>query len=423
MQAARPSADSRSGLFYGYIIVIAIFFTMVFAFGTNFAFGVFLVPVQTEFGWTRAMTSGAFSLCMIMQGLMGIVMGWMTDRFGPRLVMTISGIILGVGYLLMSRVSNLWQLYFYYGVVIGIGMSSGYVTLLSTTARWFNKRRNLMTGLVLIGMSVGTLIAPPVSERMISALDWRTSYLYTAMAVFVVVTLAAQFLKRDPSAVKQVPDGRKSEDQSAAGVNSRGFTLKEALRRNQFWLFVGAEVCFGFILFSIMVHIIPHALSITGSEARAAIVLSAIGGASIIGRIILGNAADRFGNKKLFMLGFVLLAIVLLLLALGGEEWMLFALATIFGLVYVAIETSESPMTAWLFGLKAHGLVFGVISLGFTVGASIGPWMTGYIFDVTGKYQLAFYILAALGIVGLVFTAFLRSLVGSRSKREVTRTP
>lgn len=138
---------------------------MVFAFGTNFAFGVFFVPVQTEFHWTSAVTAGAFSLCMIVQGLMGIVMGGLTDRFGPRLVMVTSAILLGIGYLLMSQVSSIWQLYIYYGLIIGVGMSSGSATLLSTVARWFNVRRNLMTGIVLVGMSIGTLAAPPVSER------------------------------------------------------------------------------------------------------------------------------------------------------------------------------------------------------------------------------------------------------------------
>ena len=163
MQDGGNTSTFKYGFYYGYIIVIAIFITMVFAFGSNFAFGVFFKPVQDEFNLTRAMTAGAFSLCMIVQGIIGTVMGCLTDRFGPRLVMTASGILLGIGYLLMAQVNSLWQLYVFYGVIIGIGMSSGYVTLLSTTARWFNKRRNLMTGIVLIGMSIGTLLAPPIS--------------------------------------------------------------------------------------------------------------------------------------------------------------------------------------------------------------------------------------------------------------------
>ena len=154
MRNREISSATGLRLYYGYIIVIAIFITMVFAFGSRQAFGVFFIPVQTEFSWTRAMTSGAFSLCMIMEGLLGIVAGGLTDRFGPRLVMTASGILLGIGYVLMSQISSLWQLYLYYGVIVGVGMSSSYVTLVSTTARWFSPRRSLMTALVLIGMSL-----------------------------------------------------------------------------------------------------------------------------------------------------------------------------------------------------------------------------------------------------------------------------
>jgi MFS family permease len=416
MQEVKMPAKPKARFFYGYIVVIAIFFIMVFAFGTNFAFGVFFKPVQNEFGWTSAMTAAAFSLAMIVQGIMGIVMGSFTDRFGPRLVMTVSGLLLGIGYLLMSQINDLWQLYVYYGLIIGIGMSSGYVTLLSTVARWFNIRRNLMTGAVLIGMSIGTLVAPPVSDRLIQVYDWRTSYRITAVAVFIVVVLAAQFLKRDPSTTRQVSDGRKSELPTEINIDSRGFTLKEAVRKSQFWLFVGAEMCFGFILFSILVHIVPHAIALKIPDSGAAIVLSAIGGASIIGRIVLGNAADRVGNKKIFISGFIMLAIVLFFLALAEEGWLLYLLAAIFGFIYVGIETSESPMTAWLFGLKSHGLVFGVVSLFFTIGASLGPIMTGYIFDVTGQYRLAFFILAALGIFGLIFTVFLRSPARSENR-------
>jgi MFS family permease len=416
MQEIKTSAVSKPGFFYGYVVVIAIFLTMVVAFGTNFAFGVFFVPVQKEFGWTSAMTAGAFSLCMIVQGMMGIVMGGLTDRFGPRLVMVSSAILIGIGYYLMSGVNAIWQLYIYYGLIIGVGMSSGYVTLLSTVARWFNMRRNLMTGVVLVGMSIGTLAAPPISERLIAIFDWRQAYIYTAIAAFVVVFVAALFLKRDPSTVGQVPDGKKIELAADPNINSKGFSLREAAKRKQFWLFVGAEFCFGVLLFSIMVHLVPHAISLGILSDRASITMVALGGAGILGRIILGSAADRIGNKRVFMLGFVILIVALIWLIWSGQEWMLYVFAAVFGFGFAGMETSESPTVAWLFGLKAHGLVFGVISLFFTIGASIGPLMTAYIFDATGKYHLAFIILAVVGAIGFVFTALLRSLVSNERK-------
>ena len=411
------SAKTRSGSgpFYGYIIVIALFITMVFAAGINFAFGVFFEPVRTEFGWTSAMTAGAFSLSMIIQGLMGIVMGGLTDRLGPRIVMTISAVILGIGYYLMSRIDTLWQLYLYYGVIIGVGTSSGYVTPLSTVARWFNVKRNLMTGIVLIGMSLGTLIAPIVSERLIASYDWRLAYVISAIALFVVVLLSAQFLKRDPSTFRQEPDGKAANNPIVSKLNSTGFSLKEAIVKRQFWLLAGAELCFGFILFSILIHVVPHASFLGISSVRASVVLAALGFFGIIGRIVLGNAADRIGNKRIYMVGFALLTVALLWLAFADEEWKLYVFSAIFGFSFAGMETSESPMAAWLFGLKAHGLVFGTLIVAFTVGASLGPLLTGYIFDLTGKYQLAFIILAVFGILGLSFTVQLKSLLMNRT--------
>ena len=164
--------------FYGYIVVVAAFFIMVLMFGIFDTFGVFFKPLLTDFGWTRAVTSGAFSLYWIIQGLLAIVVGRVNDRFGPRVVITFCGFIFGLGYLLMSQVSALWQLYLFYGVMIGTGMSGAFVPLTSTVARWFVKRRSMMTGIVVAGIGIGGLIAPPVANWLISIYDWRypTSY-------------------------------------------------------------------------------------------------------------------------------------------------------------------------------------------------------------------------------------------------------
>ncbi|MDP2917649.1 MAG: MFS transporter [Dehalococcoidia bacterium] len=166
-------ATKKSGLFYGYVIVVASFFIMIATYGTYFAFGVFFNPVLAEFGWTRVMTSGAFSLSMVVHGVLGIGSGVLTDKLGPKIVIAVSGLVLGLGYLLMSQVGNIWQLYLFYGVIVGIGMSAAWVSILSTVARWFVTRRNMVTGIVLTGTGVGALIAPPIASRLISAYDWH----------------------------------------------------------------------------------------------------------------------------------------------------------------------------------------------------------------------------------------------------------
>ena len=158
-QEDRQSSSAKPKLFYGYIVVVVAFFVMAVMWGTYNAFGVFFNPVLAEFGWTRAMTSGAFSLSLLVSGLSAILMGRLTDRIGPRWVVTLCGFLMGLGYLLISQVTAVWQLYLFYGVIIGIAMGGSWVPLMSTVARWFSARRSLMTGICLVGLGIGGSLA------------------------------------------------------------------------------------------------------------------------------------------------------------------------------------------------------------------------------------------------------------------------
>ena len=161
-----PKAEQR--FFYGYIIVAVSFFIMLVTFSFHISFGVFFKPLLTEFGWARAMTSGAFSVYMFLHGLLYIVTGRLNDKYGPRILTTACGIVLGLGYLLMSQISAIWQLYLFYGVIIAIGTSGLWVPLMSTVTRWFVKRRGLMTGITVAGIGTGTIIVPPLANWSIS---------------------------------------------------------------------------------------------------------------------------------------------------------------------------------------------------------------------------------------------------------------
>ena len=136
------NSDKNPRLFYGYIIVFAAFLIMAFTWGTILSYGVFFKPLSAEFGWTRAATSGAYSLVFLLNGALSILVGRLSDRFGPRIMITTCGLLLASGYLLMSQVSTIWQLYLFYGIV-GIGSSGSYVPAISAVTRWFVKRMTL----------------------------------------------------------------------------------------------------------------------------------------------------------------------------------------------------------------------------------------------------------------------------------------
>jgi MFS family permease len=407
-QGTNQPAKTRTRFFYGYILVIIAFFIMVVSWALYNSFGVFFKPLLNEFGWTSALTSGAFSLSMIIYGVLGIVVGVLTDRFGPRAVMTLCGLLLGVGYLLMSQVNSIWQLYIFYGVIIGIGMSGVWVPQLSTVARWFVKRRTLMTGIVIAGAGIGQLIGPPVISRLISAYDWRLSYIILGSVVLVSMVLASQFLRRDPAKMGLLAYGETEGEQQGSESVTKDFCLKEAASTNQFWLTFFLFFSYGYGTFAIIVHIVPHAIDLNIPDVSAANILATMGGVSILGNYVLGGLADRIGNRQIFIIGCIIIAATLFWLVSVGELWMLHLFAGVFGLAFGGMGTAESPIVARLFGLSSHGLIYGIVHLGFTAGAAAGPFVTGYIFDLTGSYQTAILVCAAFGVVGLILALILR---------------
>ena len=267
-----------------------------------------------------------------------------------------------------------------------------------------------MTGIVLAGTGMGALVGPPLASRLIYIYEWRTSYIIIGIIVLVIVVIAAQFLKRDPTQIGQLPYGedKSATQQLSSGVT--GFSLKEAVYTTQFWLFFGMLFCFGFIMFTVVVHIVPHATDIGVSATSAANVLATIGGLVIIGRVVMGGAGDRIGSRQVFIIGFILLSAAFFLLIPARTMLMLCLFAVVYGFAQGGMGSSESPMVANLFGLKAHGLIFGVVGIGFTLGGTISPFLAGYIFDVYGNYHIAFLVCAALGIVGLISTIVLKPI-------------
>jgi len=342
-------------------------------------------------------------------------MGRLNDRFGSRLVMTICGTFLAAGFLLMSQINTVWQLYLFYGVMIGIGMGGFYIPMVSTVARWFVKRRGMMTGIVVSGVSIGTLIAPPVANWLISAYDWRLSYIIIGATVSVVVLSAAQLLKRDPTQVGQLPHGVHTRATTSLEPVFQGFFLKEAVYTKQFWLVFGICFCAGFCAYAIVVHIAPHAIELGTTTTTAANILATVGGVSTAGRVVMGSAADRIGSKQALIIGFLLMAGALLGLVLTRETWTLYLFAAVYGFAHGSCDAPLSPLVAALFGLRSHGLILGVIGSGFAIGSAAGPLVAGYIFDATNSYQVAFLVCAVIATVGLILAAVLRPLPSPKS--------
>jgi len=398
----------RPRIFYGYILVGFAFLILLMMWGAYYSFGIFFKPLLAEFGWTRVMTSGAFSLSFILTGVLGVFTGRLTDRFGPRLVVAVCGFFLGLGYLLVSRIAAVWQLYFFYGVMVAMGMSAGVIPLQSTVARWFVKRRGMMTGFIVSGIGMGMLVMPPLANWLISTYGWRTSYMVIGISSLVLIISAAQFLRRDPTKMGLLPYGEGSQKEKVS-LPKAGFSLREALGTRQFWLLAVATLCYTVGEGTVLVHIVPHAIGLGIATAKAALILTVIGGISIGGRVIMGTAGDRLGNKWAWLICLALMSISLFWLLVAKGLWTFYLFAVIFGFGYGGLSVLLSPMVAEYFGLSSHGVIFGVvIMLGGTAGMAIGPVIAGHIFDVAESYQPAFLIYAVTTGIGLIISLFLR---------------
>lgn len=394
----------RSGLYYGHIIVAACFLIMTLAYGAQNTFGVFFKPMASEFGWTRAATSGPFALFMVVCGLLSIVSGKISDRFGPRIVVSTGAIVLGAGYLLMYTINHLWQLYLFYGVIVAAGTSAIYVPLVAMIARWFTKNRGAMSGIGIAGIGFGIGIMPPLASQMIEIWEWRLPWLILGGSVMVLIILLAGLLKREPDTevAQDLSNGRTDHT-----TLRKGLTYREALKTRQFWMIFTAWIFYGFFFQIGVVHIVPFGTDQGMTAVSAATVLSIIGIIGTVGRVALGFIGDRLGNRNTVFISYGIMGASYIGLSFIHSPGMLYSFAVIFGFLF-GIGILLIPMVAEYFGFRGLGLISGTIIFSNSLGGAIGPPVAGAIFDATGSYEIAFLACAVTGLAACIIIWLLK---------------
>ena len=405
----------RQPLFYGYTIILASFFIQAIVWGISNSFGVFFAPLISEFNWSRATISGAASICFLVHGLSSILMGNLNDRFGPRLIMSTCGIFLGLGYFLMTKINSAWQLYLFYGLVVGIGLGGIDVIPLSTVTRWFRKHRGLMSGIIKVGTGVGMLIMPFFITWLLKGYGWRSSFTVLAFIIMISVIFFAQFLVRDPVRKKQYIDNKTNPESGDLNKAEEGLTFSEAIRTKQLWTICAIYFIILLCVYTILIHIVQHAIDLGIPAAVAAGVLATVGGVSISGRFLMGGAGDKIGEKSALLICLLFLLTALSWLMIAKTLWMFYLFAIIYGFAHGGFFSLVSPLIAKQFGTRSHGLLYGIIIFSSTIGGAIGPFMAGYIFDLTRSYGTVFLILIVLCIIAIALTASLKPLLRDKS--------
>ena len=409
------SKVKNAPFFYGYTIVVAGFFIQAVVWGSSNSFGVFFDPLIKEFGWSRATISGAASLGFLVHGVFSIVLGNLNDRFGPRLIMSACGIFLGLGFFLMGTINCVWQLYLFYGLIASVGLGGIDVIPLSTVSRRFLKKRGIMSGIIKVGTGVGMFVMPFFINWLINNYGWRNCFAIISFIILIFVLFFAQFLVRDPLLKSQSIDNGLSFGIKKITDCEEGLTFKQAIETRQLWIICAVYFIILFCVYTILMHIVQHAIDLGISSGVAAGILSIIGGVSITGRFLMGWTSDTIGEKSALIICLLVLLLALCWLQAVKTLWMFYFFAMIYGFAHGGFFSLVSPLIAKFFGTKSHGLLFGIVIFSSTIGGAIGPFMAGYVFDVTLSYKIVFLTLTLLCGVALLLTASLKPLVKSKN--------
>jgi MFS family permease len=391
-------------IFYGWRIVAAAFLVLFTAYGAQYSFGVFFAALLDEFHWSRAGLAGVFSLYAFAYSAFGFPAGRLTDRWGPRAVVTAGGVFIGVALAGMAWVTQLWEPYVLYGVVAAIGMGTAYVPCSSTVVKWFTRRRGLAVGLASSGGSVGTFALPPVAQWLVGAIGWRLAYVVFGAAVLITLATAARVMRRDPESMGLHPDGEPSTTSSVVP----GVPLGAAVRTTAFWLLAAAFTATWLPVFIPLVHLVSLARDLGHGAGTGAWLVSALGAGAVGGRMVMGPVSDRIGRKSTLLLMMVMQAVAFGGFALAGSVSALVGAAVVFGYSYGAISTLFPAIVGDFFGRAAAGSIVGLLFMLAGSMAAWGPLVAGAVYDATGSYRPAFQIAAAANIVAAAIAAAAR---------------
>lgn len=401
-----PPAAERAG--YGWVIAALAFLYMAVSMGLVQSFPVYFGAILEEFGWSRAGTAGIFSLNMAVVGLSGVGVGLLLDRVPHRLVLGGGAVLLGGGLGMAAMARSAWELYPSYGVVMGLGASLlGWVPNGIILNRWFPRRRGTAIGFAYAGMGVGVLVFAPLSQFLIAAMGWRRAFRVLGGGALAALLPLALLLQRDPPAAGT--GGRAAASAtpgSAVGDGPRGGEgLRWAMRTGRFWCFFATFLCIGAPIFAVGAHQALFLVDRGYDRFFAAAIVGLVGALSSVGRIVFGVASDHIGRERAAITSIAcsVAGILILLMWTGGGALAAYAYAATFGIAFGARGPILSAMVGDAFPGPRFGSIFGGISVGHGLGAALGPWAAGLLFDATGGYGVAFGLaIASLMVAGLL---------------------
>jgi len=392
-------ADGRKPHFYyGWVIVAAASVFLSLQWGINGTYGLFLTEICSDLEWGRAAVSGAYSLFAVTSCFLSMLAGRLNDRYGPKPVLMASVIIMGVGYALMFTVTQIWQLYLFYGIVIGVGIGLGWVPAVSTVTRWFVKRRGMALGITQAGMGPGSFVLVPFTQFLILCLGWRNAHLALAGLLVSLGPLAANTMKLNPVEKGRRPGDEEMDTDSKPGGELVGtesnFTVRQALGKLQFWLLFVMYGTYGMRV-GLYIHLKAYMTSFGISDMTAATIIGVGSISHSVGALVISKLSDRTGRQPLLFVCFLALTVLTVWLLRTRQVWEFYLYFVAIGFAGAGFALFPAILADY-FGTKFHGSIYGVLDVSWGMGGAISPILAGYLYDVTGSYALAFSVVAAM---------------------------
>ena len=377
------------GIFYGWFVLAAGFFALFVSTGSRNTFGVFVLPMTEEFAWDRTTISAVVSVGVLVSGATQPFLGWLYDRYGGRIVISLSLLVLGAATMLLSMTNNFWFLLGIYGFVTSTATSGvSLVTVHALLSKWFHEKRSLVLSLATAGTSAGSLLLVPLASSLIEAANWRVTWLVLgAIVIFLALPVVLFIVKDSPEEVGELPDGEKaSESPGLRGVPAAKSPLEaeywlDAFRSKPIWQLSGAYFVCGVTTIIISTHYVPFALDRGVSPQLAASAFGLMMGLNAVGVVVIGFLSTKFSRKKLLGTVYFVRFLAYMMLVFGPNAIGIWGFAVLAGLSWIATPPLTASLTTDIYGLKNIGTLNGISTLSHQIGGSISVLMAGVLYD------------------------------------------
>lgn len=391
----------REPHYYGWTIALVLAITTTVSYGVLFyAFSVFIAPMEAEFGWSRGELSGAFSLSLLITGLVALPVGYWLDKHGSRLLMTAGSIGAMVAVMLWSQVNTLPEFIAATALMGFFGAAILYEPAFAVIAAWFSQSRGTAMAIVTFIAGFASTIFTPLSQVLLEAYGWRQAILILAIILGAInIPLHALFLRRKPADLGLATDGDANAGNASASPN---INLRMVLRSRYFWLLTLAFSLSSLSIFAVRIHFIPLLISVDVQPGNAALASGAIGIMQVVGRTIFAPVERRFSSRTMAIGVFILLTISLAILLLGSAAFFIVLFVALFGMAIGTHTLTRPLIVADTYGAAYYGRISSSMVIFLTLTGTASPFAAGVLFDLFGSYNPMLILATGFSLISTV---------------------